>query len=262
MSQPPKLSPTAIELIELVKASIASDPRDHDGHLWCGQSHRERGEALGVSEKTIRRLIKDPPFVFDNCGNVTLVRIGTPGEKPTPRTTAKRMTKVYRAYLEKHIPPRRKELEAEKAKLEATNPKPEADIKAIYKALSNLRERETAHEFGCLVGLAKDWPEGAQVEILEKVVFGNWTGFMEGVKHVQAMQREANRKIKNADPTAKLTEVRALFFDYPHIPTIRKYWQVALELAETFYQDRLVKTGHHPPESFKALNPGLWKHLK
>lgn len=262
MSQSLQLTPTAIALIELVKGNIASTPHEHDGQLWCGKSHRERADAMGVSEKTIRRLIKKPPFVFDTTGNVTLVRIGALGEKPTPRTTAKRMTKVYRAYLEKHIPSRRKELEADKVKLEAMNPKPEADIKAIYKALSNLRERETAHEFGCLVGLAQDWPEGAQVEILEKVVFGNWTGFMDGVKYVQAMEREANRKIKNADPTAKVTEVRALFFDYPHISTIRKYWQVALELAETFYQDRLVKSGHHPPESFKALNPGLWKHLK
>lgn len=245
MTHPPKLTPTAIALMELTKASIATDPRDHDGHLWCGKSHRERGEALGVSEKTIRRIIKEPPFVFDNTGNVTLLRIGQPGEKPTPRTTAKRMAKVYRAYLVKHVPPRREELEKDKTKLEAMDPKPEADIKDIYTALSNLRERETVKEFGCLVGLAKDWPEGAQADVLD-IVLENWTEFMTGVKQVQAMER------------AQGIKVRPLFFDYPHLPTIRKYWQVALEVAETHYQT----TGKHPPAGFKALNPGLWKHLK
>jgi len=253
----PSLNPTATALIALIKASITADPREHDGHLWCGKSHRERAEALGLSEKTIRRLIKDPPFVFDTISNLTLVRIGKPGEKPSSRITAKRMAKVYRAYLAKHIPPRRKELEDRKAKLEAMHPKPEEEIKAVYKSLSNLPERETVRDFGCLVGLAKDWPDGAQAEVLE-IVFGNWTEFMAGVKHVQAMQREANRKIMEADPAAKVAEVRPLFFDYPHIPTIRKYWKVALEVAEAHYQ----AAGKHPPNGFKALNPGLWKHLK
>ncbi|WP_210238148.1 hypothetical protein, partial [Mesorhizobium sp. M1D.F.Ca.ET.183.01.1.1] len=60
------------------------------------------------------------------------------------------------------------------------------------------------------------------------------------------------RKIKKADPTAKVSEVRGLFFEYPHIPTIRKYWKVALEMVTTHYQN----TGKNPPPSFKALNPG------
>ncbi|WP_156939390.1 hypothetical protein [Mesorhizobium sp. LNHC229A00] len=251
-------------------------------------SHHERGQAIGVDERTIRRLIKQPPFVFDTTRNITLVRIAEPGEKPTPRTYAKKMAAFVRRYLAKHVAEQRAKLVAEKkalsdalgipvnsAKLnkalslsltpEVLHDLPDDEksetaktrLLKVLKWLSNLRERETERDFGCLIGLAKVWPDGVQVEIL-KIVFDGWTEFMSGVKLVQHIEREANRKAKKADPTAQVTEVRALFFDYPHIPTIRKYWKVALDMMTTHYQT----TEKNPPPSFKALNPGLWKHLK
>ncbi|TGS82730.1 MULTISPECIES: hypothetical protein [unclassified Mesorhizobium] len=275
-------------LKKLIASNIAKDPYNFDGFLWCSMSHRERGQALGVDERTIRRLIKDKSFVFDTTGNITLVRIAEPGEKPTPRTYAKKMVAFVRRYLAKHVPEQRTKLQVEKKALSDALDGP-ADVARLNKALSlsltpeelhdlpddgklemvearlvkvlkwipNLRERETRDDFGCLIGLAKVWPEGVQVEILE-IVFANWREFMSGVKLVQHLEREANRKIKKADPTAKVTEVRGLFFEYPHIPTIRKYWKVALDMVTTHYQN----TGKNPPPSFKALNPGLWKHLK
>ncbi|QKC85778.1 hypothetical protein EB232_33375 [Mesorhizobium sp. NZP2077] len=281
-------NPNVIALKKLVASSIAKDPYDFDGFPWCSMSHRERGEALGVHEKTIRRLIKQAPFAFDTTRNVTLVRIAEPGEKPTPRIYAKKMAAFVRRYLAKHVPEQRTKLRAEKKALTDALDAP-ADLAMLNKALSlslspdelhdlpddeklekaearlvkvvkwasNLRERETSRDFGCLIGLAKVWPDGAQVEILE-VIFDNWTAFMTGVKYQQHLDREANRKLKEVDPTAKLNQVRALFFDYPHIPTIRRYWRVALDAVTTHYQT----TKKHPPAGFKALNPGLWKHLK
>jgi len=261
-----KATPSEISLLHVIKASIADDPYEFDGQLWCRKSHRERALAIGAgSTKTVERALKKPPFVTDttiikSVGKVVLARIAQPGEKPTPRTYAKRMRTVWRKWLEVAIPKRREELETEKTALEKLalkTPDPTVQKEALDKMekvaslLENLRTdlREDGREFGCFVWLSKLWPDTAQVEIFE-IVLDNWQEFMTGVKYVQARERAAGQS------------PRALIYDYPHIPTIRLYWKVALEVAQTFYQDRYAKTGKHPPDSFKALNPGLWKHLK
>lgn len=262
-----KLTPSEIALLHEVKASIANDPYDFDGLRWCQKSYRELADRIGAdSTKTVERALKKKPFVTDTTvikgiGKVVLVRIGKPGEKHTPRTYAKMMRTVWRGWLETNIPKRRKQLETEKAALESlavetsdpTDQKEALDkLEKVSSLLESLRANltETNEEFGCFVGLAKVWPEGAQVEILEKAVFGNWPLFMTYVKQLQAQERAAGQS------------PRALVYDYPHIPTVRLYWRAGLMAALDYYQDRYAKTGKHPPESFKALNPGLWKPLK
>lgn len=262
-----KLTPSELSLLDVIKASIASEPYEFDGRLWCQKSHRERAQAIGAnSTKTVERALKKSPFVTDTTiikgvGKVVLARIAQPGEKPTPRTYAKQMRTVWRGWLATNIPKRRKELEAEKAALESlalktpdpTDQKEALDkLEKVSSLLESLRTdlTETNDEFGCFIGLAQVWPEGAQVEILEKAVFGNWPLFMTYVKQLQAQERAAGQS------------PRALVYDYPHIPTMRLYWKAGLMAALDYYQTRYTKTGEHPPAGFKALNPGLWKHLK
>lgn len=100
-----KLTPSELSLLDVIKASIASEPYEFDGRLWCQKSHRERAQAIGAnSTKTVERALKKSPFVTDTTiikgvGKVVLARIAQPGEKPTPRTYAKQMRTVWRGWL-------------------------------------------------------------------------------------------------------------------------------------------------------------------
>jgi hypothetical protein len=255
-------NPNVVALKQLIAASIAKDPHELDCFLWCKMCHSDRAAAIGVSEKTVQRMIGrepgNPPFVHTTRHvegvKTTLLRVGEPGPK-TSYDHARMMRTVWRNWLEKVIPARGLELNAEKAKLEAlaleTND-PSVQKEALDKLakvgelLGKLRGvMETRHEFGCFVGLAEAWPEGMQVEIFA-MILDNLPEFMTGVKHVQAMERAQGKS------------VRSLFFDYPHIATIRKYHAIALEMTIAKYQ----ASKKEPPAALKALNPALWKHLK
>lgn len=253
------------KLIAVIQASIAADPYPFHDDLWCRLSHAERAKRAGVSEKTVQRLIGKPPgippfvSVTVRKAGATLVRVGEPGPHEHLRGIQIQMRNVWRDYLRKHVPAYQASLRDQITSLKEQSPKPVEAIEEIKARLAKTRLHETPKEFGLLLGLAKDWPDGAQVDMFKLIIQpNNWTMFMTGVKIVHSNQRRANKEALEKDPTAKVTDPRSIFFDFPHLPTLRKYWKVAIDVLETHYQ----ATQKTPPPAFKALNPHLWTHMK
>lgn len=246
-------------LKKLIATSIKTAPHNLDGYQWCKMSHRDRSTMLEISERTLRRMIGrppgKPPFV-STCRVIdgvrtTLLRVGEPGPS-TPEDEARKMVAIWRGWLGKHVPAQRDALAAERAKLQAqldAGSAEDADetaerIKAIGKTLTKLRENETPSEYGCMVGLAKVWPAGLQTALFAMAI-NDWVEFMAGVKVVQATE-------------AALGTAKPMYFEYPHIKTLRRYQQVAVDMMVMRYQ----KSGKEPPKALKAVNPSLWKILK
>lgn len=169
-----------------------------------------------------------------------------------PEDDARKMVSIWRGWLQKHVPAHRETLETEKNLLQvalqngSAKDKKEAieRITAIDKTLGRLRTKETPTEYGCMVGLAKEWPTGLHVELF-KMAINDWVEFMAGVKVVQAKE-------------AALGIAKPMYFEYPHIKTLRRYHYVAVDMMVMRYQ----KNGKQPPAALKAVNPDLWKHLK
>jgi hypothetical protein len=251
--------PNVVRLRDLISTSIEAAPHKLDGYKWCKMAHRDRCDALGISEKTLRRMIGPPPGyapfvstcrVIDGT-RTTLLRVGEPGPQ-TAEDIARMMVAIWRKRLRQEIPKKQTELNAEKSKLASkikmgTDDKQEVTdrITAIDKTLSNLRGNETPKEYGCMVGLAKEWPAGMQVPMFN-MVLDRWPEFMAGVKSAQVKEMVFAKNVK------------PLYFEHPHIATLRRYQYVAVELVTMDYQ----KSGKAPPASLKAVNPGLWKYLK
>lgn len=245
-------------LVQLIATSIAEAPHELDGYQWCKMSHAARAAKLGISERTLRRMVGSPPGIapfVSTCRVIddvrtTLLRVGEKGPA-TPEDEARKMVKIWRAWLGKNIPAHRAALIAERAELKGqlqggTGDSDEiADrIKRIGKTLDRLRLKETRSEYGCMVGLAKVWPKGLQVALF-KFAINDWPEFMAGVK------------IKQAEEAAMGTG-KPMFFTYPHIKTLRRYHKVAVDMMVMHYQ----KSGKTPPAALKAATPHLWKLLK
>lgn len=258
-----KLNPNAIALKQLIASSIAKDPHELDGFLWCKMSHEARWTALGISRSTLLSIIGKPPghppFVSKTREvdgiRTTLLRVGEPGAK-TEHDYASMMVAVWRTWLKENIPRHRAELEASKSKLEKLAQettdliaKEAALVKLarVEKALGRMRQaRETPTEFGYFIGLAKAWPDGMQVEIFKRVL-ENLSQFMAGVRLAQAIEQAEGKDV---------TPPR--YLRYPHIKTILDYNYLAVEMTEDHYQ----WTGTEPPAVLKALKPGVWPKPK
>jgi hypothetical protein len=99
---------TTEALIALVSASTQTHPYELHGFKWCQVSHSARAEALGVSEKTIRRIVGSPPGIapfVSTCRiiegrKITLLRVGEPGPQ-TPEDVARMMVAIWRKWLSK-----------------------------------------------------------------------------------------------------------------------------------------------------------------
>jgi len=81
--------------------------------------------------------------------------------------------------------------------------------------------RPNARGYGCLIGLAKIW--GPQAPVILKTVLNKWSDFMAGVKLEIELRMEKDELLNNKTP-------KPMFFAYPHIPTIRLFPDVAMEL--------------------------------
>lgn len=253
-------NPKVVALKKLIASSIAKDPHELDGFVWCKMSHEARWKALGISRSTFLRMIGNPPGkppfvsktrVVDGI-RTTLLRVGEPGPK-TDHDYACMMVAVWRKWLTKNLPQHRAELEARKLKLGEVLQKTSdldareaalAKLARVDNALRRMRQaRETPNEFGLFIGLAKAWPDGVQIDIFKRVL-DDLQRFMMGVR-LKQHQDEAKGK-----PTLK-----PRFLRFPHIKTVLEYYEVALEMMQDYYQETCIE----PPEAFKALNPPLWK---
>lgn len=88
--------------------------------------------------------------------------------------------------------------------------------------------------FRLLCGLADDLPAGHEVLIFQHVLH-NWSSFKSLVVAVQNLAEDAGETVKY------------LHHSYPHIPTIRKYWAVAVELYQMDLQSELTDPSGQKP---------------
>ncbi|RWC59481.1 hypothetical protein [Mesorhizobium sp.] len=243
-----KTSSKIEDLQDLIEGSIASEPYELDGFKWCKKSHPDRCAALGISDSTLRRIIRKPPFV-SKCRVIdgiktTLLRVGVPGPK-TPYDLAQIMSAIWR----KRLKARKTELELERNVLEKKVKNLAAPatlelgekIEEIERELGRLPTVNTRHEFGCLNGLAEVWPQGMQVEIFE-IVLDDWPMFVTGAK--LAIDLLASQ----GQPTVYR------YYDYPSIGFIRRFPNIAVDMAVMKYQ----WAGKEPPAALKALFPKIW----
>jgi hypothetical protein len=267
-SHPPFASPTAARIGKVITDSIASDPYHVAGSNWCRLSHLERAEKLGICERTVSRIIGTPPgnapFVsmrrLVDGVQTTLVRVGEPTDEDRWREVAIILVRIWREYLANHIPARQAELNARveklSAKLKMATSEEKAEIaarlKMAKKHLDSLHPiRETKKEFGLFVGLAKDWPNGLQMQLL-MLALTEFSRFMVGVKVAEAAEGVAFAAKNPKNP------LDALFLKFPHISTIRRFSGVAIEMMEDDYQEK----GDIPPLALRAVHPWRWSHLK
>lgn len=211
------------QLVELIRAAQEASPFEHVGQIWAKPiALKAWCEIGGFKLRTLKELIKYPPIRRLQCnlpsGKVVLLRVGDPGEELV-KATAKRMQAFFLATTK------------------------EATV--------------SRDEFGMLCGLARDLPDGWQVEIFQHAVIC-WFDFMDDVKLEVELAQEALRE--GFDPFAPgaasdhmLTTARRFWgqgdklslrtYRRPFIPLVRAFWPVAVEL---FIDHRQLRGGDHP----------------
>lgn len=196
---------------DLIAETInAGDPLSvmvFEGATWAALPQPSWCEKLGVSDRTLRDLAKCPPVVATKTVNdagkpIVLYRLGSTHHQ-SARHVANIMTSLFRKKY-------------------------------------GLEERISRRDWGCLVNLARIWPEGAQVEIF-RTLLADLGAFMAAVKA--------------ADPDCPHS-VR--FYEFLPIPLVRKYHDVALQV----YISAVQAKGLKPHPSIVALYPKLWPKLK
>ena len=181
-------SPKHIEQIEalseLIKHEIKHNPIERGGVKWAVRNQNWYCVQLGVSVSTFRRLISKAPFVREQASidglKLCLLRICDTHEPATktPQHLANIMRKIW--------------------------------IQTVGKPVSG-------KQHGCLIGLAKVWPEGFQIEIF-KTALKDWPAYMVGVKFVQ------DKMMNNGQ------NVVFRFYKYPSIQVMRRFPEVGVEL--------------------------------
>lgn len=210
-------------LCDMIRAAQEASPFEHVGQIWAKPvSLQAWCDIGGFALRTIKELIKHPPIRRYQCnlpgGKVVLLRVGDPGPEQD-RAIAKQMDAYYRA-----------------ATKEPT----------ISKA-----------EFGMLCGLARDWPDGWQVDIFKHAVI-RWPDFMDDVR--AEVEAALDGHARDDDPFASgaaqdhmLTTARRYWgredklsrrlYRRPFIPLLLAFWPVAVEL---FIDYRQHHGGGHP----------------
>jgi hypothetical protein len=202
-------------LAKLVAEEALANPFERGGYQWAAQPQLWWCDKLGYSVETLRRMIGQPPFVREQASvdgkKMTLLRVLADGEAPkkTPERVANELRKIWLA--------RKIDTAAIKAAAKA------GKAMKTDKILKDGVLKMSSRDHGCLIGLAQVWPDGMQHAIL-KCVLKDWPAFMVGAKlKLGTLQDEVTG---DTDLPIK----GALFLKFPHLPTIRKFADVALEL--------------------------------
>lgn len=189
------------QLCEVVLSCIESEGQSFDGQVWAIRPLEDWAALVGVSTRTIIRMIKRPPIRSTRTrveGKVaTLLRVGE-ASPPTHREIAQQMARVWRSKVKRQV---------------------------------------GSDAFGCLVGLAQEWPDGHQVSVFA-MMLDDWANFMVGVGMEIAFQTEV-------EGVAGLTKMH---FKYPSIATLRRFHHVAFET----WKMSLQEAGKWPPEGWSG----------
>lgn len=189
------------KLCDLILKAVELEGHERHDYQWAILPRQYWAEALGVDDKTISRLIKLPPIWTMRCQvmddatgkavQAVALRVGDPPER-TPELVAGIMSKAFRKHTGK------------------------ASI--------------TPREFGCLVGLAKAWPEGHQERIFSDLL-ANWAGYMAAIK-----------SDAEYDPTG-INAKSDVYLRFPSIKVIRRFQHQVPD----FYLTRLQLAGQPIP---------------
>lgn len=183
-----------------VEGMIINYPRLFEGHLWAELPQQEWASIAGCAVATLRRIIAQAPFVrcqthaSDGSGKrITLLRTVATGEaaKPSPRHLANIMRRIW-------------------CERTGFDPGPRG--------------------WGCLKGLAEEWPEGHQIEIL-KLALQDWPAFIAGFW----LAMDTGQIDLGEQP------VKYMKIHHPHPPTLRLGWKVALDLYHMHLQGKVAK---------------------
>ncbi len=186
-----------LALYDLVEHEIEIAPVVKEGRVWADLPAEKIAHQLDISLRHARRLYKDNPFRYAvkilKGVKSTLIRIG-PASDLTHEDQARMMAKFWRY---------------------------------------TIGRKETPDDFGCLVGLAKDFPQGLALDIFSTVV-ANWSPYMAGVKIAEHLgQFEGDVFDKNP----KNFHLR--FLRYPCISLIRRFSYVTQDFYEDAIQEML-----------------------
>lgn len=204
------------DLKSLVLSLIVSEPYMCDGYAWAAKPQEWYATALKCSVATIRSVISKEPFVRLRAvvaGRTwTLLRIG----KDDP-TTEKHVANTLKLIFLDHM----KFLEAS-GMLNAPATQADGAPAQKPKKLFTARKTVTKSEYGCLIGLAKQLPQGEQAKIF-RYVLKNWPVFMSAVG-VKVF--EANL---DADLKGEPAPFSKRFYNFPSIGVIVKHHDCAIE---------------------------------
>lgn len=182
-------NPKIEALRKLVAVSVAGSPYEYEGFQWCALPQSIIAGELGISVETLRRMISKPPFVRERTHKegkpITLIREGIPGPMTT-RHVANMMSRIWRKRYGR----------------------------AVAKA-----------EYGCMIGLAENWPKGHQVEIFRLVISKEgWAEFMAGA-WIEIEKLEGVKR----------------FYKFPSLTVMRRFHTVAVELYQMHAQQKAGK---------------------
>jgi hypothetical protein len=180
------------QFMVLVTELIATDPFVREGHPWAARPQAWWAERLDVSTKQVQRISKAAPVrfltVLNNDRKMSIYRPGSMVDK-TPEDYARIMSAMWRA---------------------ATG------------------RRTTGHEYGLLVGLAKDLPQG-QAPLAFKLVIQNWHAFC-GMARLEIYCGLHGEPAKEFDAPPEAFQQR--YMKYPSISYIRRFWWCALDILD------------------------------
>lgn len=188
------------DLYELIENWSVDDLHQAEGKQWVKVTAAVLAQKLDVHEDYVRKLYKANPFRYVvkkiNGTKTTLIRIAHPSDV-TAEDSARMMAKFWRDAIGRQVSP---------------------------------------SEFGCLVGIAKDFPV-VGYDIFRTVV-RNWSAFMACVKLAQHMGKVDGDEY---DPNPENFHTR--FLIYPSIGIIRRFAYVARDFYKIGIQGKLSELG-------------------
>lgn len=192
---------------ETIKAGDPLSVMVFEGATWAAMPQPRWCEKLKITDRTLRDLAKCPPIVSTKTVNdtstpIVLYRLGS-----TPHLSARHTANI---------------------------------MASLFRKKYDLEERISRRDWGCLVNLARIWPEGVQVEIF-RTLLADLDAFMAAVKA--------------ADPDCPHS-IR--YYNWLSIALVRKYHDVALDV----YIGAVQAKGQKPHPSIVALYPKLWPTVK
>ncbi len=190
-------------LKKLIMERLVSHPIERGGVMWAAFEQENLVKILNVSSRTIREWTKQHPFQREialiNGKTCTLFRLLTDDEKPfkTPQYIANIMRKIWKEKIGTTV-------------------------------------NEKHH--GCLIGLAKEWPENHQIDIF-KFVISNWPEFTAAALHYLSYAAD-NYKVNIEDIVGNDGKPAIRKMNFPSIFHMRIYADVAPPLYVMHLQEK------------------------